>query len=268
MKIHPTAQVHPKAELGMDVEIGAFSFIDKHVKIGDGTIVKNNVTITGHTTIGKENKIFPGACVGTEPQDLKYQGEDTRLLMGDRNIIRECVTINTGTGGGGGHTLIGSDNFFMACAHIAHDCVIEDNVLLANGVLLGGHVKIERNAKVMGLVGVQPFATIGQYAYVGGLTRIVQDVPPFMLVEGNPSRVRQVNVVGLERAGFSSEQIEAIKGAFNKIFRQEVLNQGKILEELERQDGLIPQVGELIVFMRNSMKGKYGRHREVTRNAS
>lgn len=267
MKIHPTAQVHPKAELGKDVEIGAFSFIDKDVKMGEGTIVKNNVTITGHTTLGRDNKVFPGACIGLEPQDLKYHGEDTRLLIGDHNVIRECVTINTGTEVGGGLTLIGNENFFMACSHVAHDCVIEDNVLIANGVLLGGHVKVERCAKLMGLVGVQPFVTIGQHSYVGGLTRIVQDVPPYMLVEGNPSRVRQVNVVGLERAGFSGEQIEAVKEAFHRLFRQETLNQNKVLEEMEKQDGLIPEVKVLVSFMKNSTKGRFGRYREVLRNS-
>ncbi len=269
MNIHPTAQVHPSAELGEDIEIGAFSIIDEHVRIGDGTVIKNNVTITGHTSLGKENKVYPGASLGTEPQDLKHRGEETRLEIGDHNVIRECVTINTGTAAGGGLTRVGSNNLFMACSHVAHDCEIEDGVLMANNVLLGGHVKVENHARLMGLVGVQPFTTIGQYAYVGGLTRIVQDVPPFMLVEGNPSRVRQVNVVGLERSGFSHEQIEPIKEAFYKIFRQsETLDQSRVLEELERQDGLTPEVRTLVNFMRNTMKGKFGRYREILRNPS
>ncbi|MFQ5861564.1 MAG: acyl-ACP--UDP-N-acetylglucosamine O-acyltransferase [Candidatus Brocadiales bacterium] len=268
MNIHPTAQVHPDAELGRDVEIGAFSFIDEYVKIGDGTIIKNNVTITGHASLGRENRVYPGTALGTEPQDLKHKGEDTRLEIGDRNVIRECVTINTGTVVGGGLTKIGNDNLFMACSHVAHDCEIDNGVLLANNVLLGGHVRVESNAKLMGLVGVQPFTTIGQYAYVGGLTRIVQDVPPFMLVEGNPSRVRQVNVVGLERSGFSREQIESIREAFHKIFRRpEVLDQGKVLEELGRQDELTSEVKTLLNFMRNTMKGKCGRYREILRNS-
>ncbi|MEE9201424.1 MAG: acyl-ACP--UDP-N-acetylglucosamine O-acyltransferase [Candidatus Brocadiales bacterium] len=267
MSIHPAAQVHPKAALGKNVEIGAFSLIDEHVKIGDGTVVKNNVTVTGHTTLGKDNCVFPGTSLGAEPQDLKHGGEDTRLEMGDRNIIRESVTINTGTAIGGGITRVGNDNLFMACSHIAHDCEIENGVLLANNVLLGGHVKVENYAKLMGLVGVQPFATIGQYAYVGGLTRIVQDVPPFILVEGNPSRVRQVNVVGLERADFSQEQIESIKEAFQKIFRQtEALNQGMVLKELEKQEDVTPKVRVLVDFMQNTMKGRFGRYRELLRN--
>lgn len=265
MKIHPTAQIHPKAELGKEVEIGPYSFIDKHVKIGDGTIILNNVTVTGHTTLGKGNQVFPGACLGTEPQDLKYRGEETQLIMGDHNIVRECVTVNSGTEAGGGVTRIGNENFFMACAHVAHDCIIGDNVLLANGVLLGGHVEVESYAKLMGLVGVQPFTTIGQYSYVGGLTRIVQDVPPFMLVEGNPARVRQVNVVGLERAGFSPEQIEALKEAFHRLFRPEELNQNKVVEEMADRDSLTPEVRILVHFLRNSSRGKFGRYKEILR---
>jgi len=267
LKIHPTAQIHPGAELGRDVEVGAHSFIDKHVKIGDGTIIRNNVTITGNTAMGKGNHVFPAACLGAEPQDLKYNGEETQLIMGDRNVVRECATVNSGTGVGGGVTSVGNDNFFMACSHVAHDCIIEDNVLLANGVLLGGHAKIESYAKLMGLVGVQPFTTIGRHAYVGGLTRIVQDVPPFMLVEGNPARVRQVNAVGLERAGFSQEQIEALKAAFHRLFRPEALNQNKVLEEMAEQDGLTPEVRTLVNFLRDSSKGKFGRYREVLRNS-
>lgn len=268
MKIHPAAQVHRNAKLGKNVEIGAFTLIDEHVEIGEGTIIKNNITITGHTSLGKDNRVFPGTSLGTEPQDLKHRGEDTRLEIGDRNVIRECVTINTGTAVGGGITKVGNDNLFMAGAHIAHDCEIEDGVLLANNVLLGGHVKVESNAKLMGLVGVQPFTTIGQHAYVGGLTRIVQDVPPFMLVEGNPSRVRQVNVVGLERANFTQERIESIRDAFQKIFRQTgVLNQSRVLDELEKQNVSIEEVKMLISFMRNTMKGKFGRYREILRNS-
>ncbi|MCQ4574669.1 MAG: acyl-ACP--UDP-N-acetylglucosamine O-acyltransferase [Candidatus Brocadiales bacterium] len=268
MNIHPAAQVHLKAELDGSVEVGAFSLIDEHVKIDNGTVIKNNVTVTGHTSIGKDNTVFPGTALGTEPQDLKHGGEDTRLEIGDRNVIRECVTINTGTAVGGGITRIGNDNLFMACAHIAHDCEIENGVLLANNVLLGGHVKVESNAKLMGLVGVQPFATIGQHAYVGGLTRIVQDVPPFTLVEGNPSRVRQINIVGLERVNFSQEQIKSIKEAFQKIFRQtEALDQSMVLDELEGQGGLSPEVKVLVGFMRNTMKGKFGRYLEILRNA-
>ncbi len=265
MKIHSTAIIHPKAEIGKDVEIGSFSVIGEHVKIGNGNIIENNVTITGNTTIASNNVIFPNAVIGSEPQDLKYRGGQTKLIIGSNNVIRECVTINTGTEKGGGETLIGDNNCFMACSHIAHDCVIEDNVLVANGVLLGGHIKVEKYAKLMGLAGIQPFVTIGQYSYVGGLTRIVQDVPPYMIIEGNPAKVRQVNVIGLERAGFSQDQINAIKEAFRQLFRSETLNRGQILSEFENQVNLLPEVKVLTDFFRNVDKGKSGRYRESLR---
>ncbi len=267
MKIHSTALIHPEAEIGKDVTIGPFSVIDKNVRIADGNIIKNNVTVTGNTTIAGNNVIFPNAVIGSEPQDLKYYGEQTKLIIGSNNIIRECVTMNTGTETGGGETLVGNNNVFMSCSHIAHDCIIEDNVLIANGVLLGGHVKIEKHAKLMGLAGIQPFVTIGQHSYVGGLTRIVQDVPPYMIVEGNPAKVRKVNVIGLERAGFPQDSIDAIKNAFRQLFRSEVLNRNQILSALESQENIIPEIKVLIDFFRNVNKGKLGRYRESLRPA-
>ncbi|MCF6157797.1 MAG: acyl-ACP--UDP-N-acetylglucosamine O-acyltransferase [wastewater metagenome] len=265
MKIHKTAIVHPDAVLGDNVEVGPFSILGENVTVGDGTIIRNHVTITGNTTLGKNNIVYPNAVLGAEPQDLKYHGESTSLLLGDSNVIREGVTINIGTACGGGKTIIGNANFFMAYAHIAHDCVIENNVLLANGVLLGGHVTIERCAKLMGLVGIQPFVTIGQYAYVGGHSRIVQDVPPYVIIEGHPAKIRQVNTIGLEREGFSKEKIEEIKKAFRILFRKNTLNRKKSLEELEKQKDIFPEVSYLINFLRNVDKGKFGRYREAFR---
>lgn len=265
MKIHRSAIVHPDAVLGKEVEIGPFSIIGEAVTLGDGTIIKNHVTITGNTILGKNNIIHPHAVLGAEPQDLKYRGEQTSLIMGDNNVVREGVTMNKGTAGGGEKTVIGDNNFFMACSHVAHDCIIEDHVLLANGVLLGGHVVVERCAKLMGLVGIQPFVTIGRYGYVGGHTRIVQDVPPYMIIEGHPAKIRQVNVIGLEREGFSKEQISEIKEAFRKIFRSGELNKNRILETLEMDEDVSPEVKYLVAFLRNSDKGKFGRYRESFR---
>lgn len=265
MKIHKSAIVHPNAVLGKDVEVGPFSVIGKDVAIGEGTVVMNNVTVVGNTMLGRSNVIHPNAVLGAEPQDLKYRGERTFLVMGDNNVVREGVTINIGTAGGGEKTVIGDNNFFMACCHIAHDCIIEDNVLLANGVLLGGHVVVERGAKLMGLVGIQPFVTIGRYAYVGGHTRIVQDVPPYVIIEGHPAKLRQVNVVGLEREGFSKARIDEIKEAFRKLFRSGELNKSKIVEEMERKEASSPEVKYLIAFLRNIDKGKFGRYRESFR---
>lgn len=265
MKIHRSAIVHPDAVLGKEVEIGPFSIIGEAVTLGDGTIIKNNVTVTGNTIIGKNNIIHPNAVLGAEPQDLKYRGEQTSLILGDNNVVREGVTINKGTAGGGERTVIGDNNFFMACSHIAHDCIIEDNVLLANGVLLGGHVVVERCAKLMGLVGIQPFVTIGRYAYVGGHTRIVQDVPPYMIIEGHPAKIRHVNVIGLERDGFSKGQIKEIKEAFRNVFRSGELNKNRILETLEKNEAVSPEVKYLVAFLRNIDKGKFGRYRESFR---
>ncbi|MFO0793231.1 MAG: acyl-ACP--UDP-N-acetylglucosamine O-acyltransferase [Candidatus Brocadiaceae bacterium] len=268
MKIHRTALVHPDTVIGKDIQIGPFSIIGPNVTIGDGTIIKNHVTVTGNTTLGKNNVIHPNAVLGAEPQDLKYRGEATPLIIGNNNVVREGVTINIGTEHGGGKTLIGNNNFFMANTHIAHDCIIEDYVLLANGVLLGGHVMIERGAKLMGIVGIQPFVTIGRHAYVGGHTRIVQDVPPYVIIEGHPARIRQVNVVGLEREGFSKEQIDEIKKAFKMLFRSEEFNRTKVLEELENQRDVSPEVKYLVTFLRNADKGKYGRYREILRHSA
>lgn len=265
MKIDKLAYVDPKAEVGEDVEIGPFSFIDKNVRIGDGTIIKNSVTITGKTVIGNNNKIYHNAIIGSEPQDFTFKGEETSLTIGNNNLIRECVTINLGTKKGGGETIIGDNNLIMACVHIAHDCIIEDNVVIANSVLLGGHIKIEKNANIMGLVGIHPFVTVGRFTYVGGLTRIVQDVPPFMIVEGNPSKVRQVNVVGLQRGGYKKEEISIIKEAYKRIFRPNILNKNQELEALEKEKGFVPEVKILIEFLRNKEKGKHGRFRELLR---
>jgi UDP-N-acetylglucosamine acyltransferase len=266
MKIHSTAIIHPEAVIGDNVEIGPYSVIDKNVKIGEGSVIHNNVTITGNTTLAKNNVVFPNSVIGAEPQDLKYYGEQSTLIIGSDNVIRESVTINTGTEVGGGETLIGDNNLFMSCSHIAHDCIIEDNVLLANGVLLGGHIKVENHAKLLGLAGVQPFVTIGQHSYVGGLSRIVQDVPPYMIVEGNPAKVRKVNVIGLERSGFSQGSINTIKEAFKQLFRSETLNRSQILSALENQENLIPEIKVLIGFFRNTDKGKFGRYRESLRS--
>ncbi len=265
MKIHSTAIIHPEAILGKDVEVGPYSVIDKNVRVGDRNIIKNNVTITENTTIAENNVIFPNTVIGSEPQDLKYYGEQTKLIIGSNNVFREFVTVNTGTMVGGGETLIGNNNLFMSCSHIAHDCIIENNVLVANGVLLGGHIKVEKHAKLMGLAGLQPFVTIGQHSYVGGLTRIVQDVPPYMIVEGNPAKVRKVNTVGLERSGFSQDSVNAIKEAFKQLFRTETLNRNQVLFELESKEDLMPEIKNLINFFRNVDKGKFGRYRESLR---
>ncbi|MCS6958792.1 MAG: acyl-ACP--UDP-N-acetylglucosamine O-acyltransferase [Pseudanabaenaceae cyanobacterium SKYGB_i_bin29] len=219
MLIHPTAVVHPGAEIHPSVQIGAYSVIGEYVKIGENTRIGTHVVIDGWTEIGARNKIFTGAVIGTEPQDLKYDGALTQVTIGDDNLIREYVTINRATFAGE-RTVIGNHNLLMAYVHVGHNCTIQDRVVIANSVALSGHVLIESRARVSGVLGVHQFVHIGQLAMVGGMSRIERDVPPFMTVEGNPSRVRAINRIGLERAGVDAETIGEIKNAFRILYRQ------------------------------------------------
>ena len=188
MDISPTSQIEPGAEIGENVGIGPNCFISGRAKIGDGCRLYNGVTILGNTTLGRNNVIHTSATLGSPPQDLKYRGEDTRLVLGDNNSVREYVTMNVGTIQGGGLTRIGSNCLFMACSHVAHDCSLGDHVVMANNVLLAGHVTVQDRAIINGAAAINQFSTVGTLAFVGGLTRIVQDVPPYMIVEGNPAK--------------------------------------------------------------------------------
>jgi len=200
-EIHPTAVVADGAEIGVDVRIGPHTVIGAQVQIGDRSSIGPQVVIDGVTTIGAENNILGQANVGGAPQDLSYQGEPTHLELGDRNTIREFVTINRGTLKGGGLTRIGDDCLLMACSHVAHDCELGNGVMMGNNVLLAGHVSVGDFAVINGAAAAHQFVTIGRNSYVGGLTRVIQDVPPFMILEGHPARVRKVNLIGLERSG-------------------------------------------------------------------
>lgn len=219
-RIASTAIIDPKAQLADDVQVGHFCVIGPHVKIGPGCVLHNNVTIVGHTTIGSNNAFFQNTVIGAVPQDLKYKGEDSEVIIGDGNAFRENVTIHLGTMLGGGKTVVGNHCLLMVGIHVGHDSTIEDHAVIANNVLLGGHVKIEAGAVIGGGVGVHHFTTIGRYAMIGGLTRIVTDIPPFMIYEGNPGQVRAVNTVGLSRKGFSESQIDAVKTAFRQLYRK------------------------------------------------
>jgi UDP-N-acetylglucosamine acyltransferase len=263
MAIHHTALVHPSVELGEDVQIGPYSVIGEGVRIGSGTRIAHHVTIEGPTGIGKNNIIFPYAYLGGAPQDVTYRGEKTRLRIGDGNTFREFVTVNRGTLKGDGITIIGSNNLLMAYCHVAHDCILEDGIVMANGVQLGGHVKIESDVTFGGLAAVHHFVTVGEKAFVGGLTRVVHDVPPFMTVEGNPSKVRCVNTVGLRRRGFSEEKIQAIKDAFQLIYRSS-LPVPRAMELLSQQ-ARFEEIKKLVGFYHNMKAGRYGRARELLR---
>ena len=263
-KIHPTAVIAKGAELGLDVTIGPYSVIGPYVKIGDGTAVGPQVVIDGVTTIGRENRFLGQANVGGAPQDLSYEDEPTQLTLGDRNTIREFVTINRGTVKGGGVTRVGNRCLFMACSHVAHDCEIGDGVQLGNNVLLAGHVAVGQDAIVNGAAAAHQFVTIGRNAYVGGLTRVIQDVPPFLILEGHPARVRKVNVIGLERAGVPAEEIHELRLAFRRLFRAED-TRARVLASLEA-DAKGALVKELVAALRNTELGQKGRYRETLRD--
>lgn len=233
--IHPTAVIHPGADLHPTVQVGAYAVIGSHVKVGAGSIIGPHVVLDGWTEIGTRNHIFPGAAIGLEPQDLKYSGSQTLVKIGNDNLIREYVTVNRATREGEA-TLIGDGNLLMAYVHVAHNCVIEDQVVIANSVALAGHVHIESRATIGGVLGIHQFVHVGRLAMVGGMSRIDRDVPPFMLVEGNPSRVRSLNQVGLRRAGLMDENegntFQSLKKAFRILYRSGLpLNQ--TLEQLD-----------------------------------
>lgn len=262
-EIHSTAVVSPGAELGVDVSIGPYSVIGPRVRVGDGTRIGPQVVIDGVTTIGSDNVFFGQANVGAAPQDLSYEGEDTCLEIGDRNAVREFVTINRGTVKGGGLTSIGNGCLFMACSHVAHDCEISDNVMLANNALLAGHVAVGEGAIINGAAAVHQFVTIGKHAYVGGLTRVVLDVPPFMILEGHPARVRKVNVIGLERSGYSQEEIHELRAAFRRIYRSGEPRHRVLKALAASAPG--PHVHALVEALQRSELGAKGRHRESLR---
>lgn len=216
--IDPSAAVDPKAEIDEGVEIGPFSVIGPGVKIGAGTSVAAHAVIKGPTEIGRGNRIFQFASIGEDPQDLKYAGEPTRLEIGDRNVFREFVTINRGTVQGGNITRIGSDNLFMSYIHVAHDCLIGSHVIMANGASLGGHVTIDDHAKLGGFTMVHQFCRIGSHAFCAMGASITKDVPPFLMVGGQPAKPHGINSIGLGRSGFDSVRIQRIKQAYKTLY--------------------------------------------------
>ena len=219
MSIHPTAIVHPGARLAEGVQVGAYSVIGEHVEIGEGTRIGPHVVVEGHTRIGRNNRIFQFCSIGSEPQDKKYAGEPTRLEIGDGNTIREFVTINTGTVQDEGLTRIGHDCWIMAYVHIAHDCRLGDHIILANAVQLAGHVHLGDWVFLGGLTGVHQFVKIGAHAMIGFASAINQDVPPFIMADGNPPSARGFNIEGLRRRGFGPERIAAVKAMYRQIYR-------------------------------------------------
>ena len=263
--IHPTAVIEPGAALAGDVVVGAHSVIGPNVTIGEGSWVGSGAIIEGHTTIGKHNRIHHQAMIGGEPQDLKYRGETTTLVIGDHNDIRESVTIHVGTENGGGSTTIGSHNLLMIGAHVAHDSHLGDRCILSNNVLLAGHITVEDYAVIGGGTAVTQYVTVGRYAYVGGLSGVVHDCPPFMVSDGHPARVRGVNLIGLARHRFDEQAIERLKTAYRMLFGKERVCCSAGLDELEKAHGDEALIVELCRFVRRSSQQRHGRHAEQHR---
>ena len=251
--IHPTAIVHPDAELGEGVEVGPYSLIEGTVRVGERTRVGSRVSLEGYTTLGCDNEIFTGAVVGSRTQDKKFDGGVSFLKIGDRNRIREYVTINPGTKEGT-ETVIGHDNLLMAYCHVAHDCVVKNSAILANQATLAGHVVVEDRAIIGGLSAVHQFVRIGTLALIGGCSKVVQDVPPFMIVDGHPARAYGINAVGVDRAGFSKEDKALLKKAFKIIFRSRLSLKNAILH-LEQELPSTSALAILLEFLKTSSRG-------------
>lgn len=253
--IHPTAIIEDGAVLGDGVEVGPWCYIGEDVVIGDGTTLGPSTRIEGPTTIGRENRFFGQSSIGTDPQDLKFKGEKTTLTIGDRNTFREFISINRGTVGGGGKTVIGHDNFLMVYSHIAHDCIVGSNVVFANGGTLAGHVEVGDHALIGAFTAIHQFCKVGNYAFTGGWTIATQDVLPYMKTVGaRPPKTYGVNTIGLERKGFSAETIHALQQAYRLLVRSKMRREAA-LEKIEAELGELPEVSYLVDFVRTSQRG-------------
>ncbi|MCD4780777.1 MAG: acyl-ACP--UDP-N-acetylglucosamine O-acyltransferase [Candidatus Omnitrophica bacterium] len=255
VNIHKTAIIYSGAKLSPGVSVGPYSVVEKDVTIGDNVRVGSHCVITGQTRIGRNCKIYSSAVVGSAPQDKKYSADDNVFLnIGENNIIREFVTINPGTAEGGGKTVIGNDNLFMAYSHVAHDCVVGNNCIMANAATLGGHVTIEDNAMIGGFSAVHQFCRVGRLAIIGGCSKVVQDVPPFSMCDGHPAHVRSINAIGLKRAQFTSSKMLVLKKAFKILFRSGLTRAHalkQIIEEIESSS----EIEHLIFFAKTSKRG-------------
>lgn len=252
-EIHPTAVIDPGVELGDDIVIGPYCVLYAGVKLGDGCRLQNHVTIDGPTEIGAGNTFFAFTSIGQRTQDLKYAVEPTYLKIGDGNTFREFCTVNRGTAPGS-YTTVGSHGNFLAYSHIAHDCTVGDHVIFSNNGTLAGHVTVGDHAIMGGLTAVHQFCRIGAHAITGGCSKIVQDVPPYMIADGNPGKVRAINSVGLTRRGFSEEAVTAIKKAHRVLYREK-RNYREAVEVLRAQPDRLPEVDLLIDFVASSERG-------------
>ncbi len=263
--IHPTAIIDPTARIAADATVGPYCIVGREVEIGSGTVLQHHVCIQPFTRLGRDNNFFPFSVVGSDPQDKKFHGEETSCDIGDRNQIREHVTIHRGTGNGGGVTRIGDNNLIMVGAHVAHDCQIDCGVVIANQAMLAGHVRVEEGASIGGGVGIHHFTTIGACSFIAGLARNSRDVPPNMIVEGNPALVRAVNTVAMSRRGYLPEHVDAVKSAFRRLFRSNGSAISEKVAELSVEYPDVPAVQRLCAALSASADGVHGRAREVFR---
>lgn len=251
--IHPTAIIHPKAQVAASCEVGPYCVIGEHVMLGENNTLHSHVILDGHTKLGAGNELFPFATLGKKTQDLKWKGGVTRVEIGDRNVFREGVTVHSATSDGDA-TVIGSDNLFLTYVHIAHDCILGNHIIMSGFAGLAGHVVVEDRAILGGYTAVHQFCRIGRFAMTGGCSRIPQDVPPFMIVEGNPAETRTINKIGLQRNGISEEAQTALRNAYKIIFREE-LPLAEALVKAEKELPPLPEVQHLIQFIRTSERG-------------
>lgn len=251
--IHPTAVIHAGAQLGADCEIGPYCIIGPRVVLGDRCRLHSHVVLDGFTTLGSDNEIFPFACLGTKTQDLKWNGGETRTVIGDRNVFREYATVHSATSDGDA-TTVGSDNHFLAYTHLAHDVRVGSHVIMSNVATLAGHVIVEDHAIIGGLAAVHQFCRIGRFSMIGGCSKVVQDIAPYMMADGNPAETRFVNKVGLERAGFAAESIANLTKAYKVLFRSG-LTTANALARLEAE---LPSFEELVHLMNFAKESKRG----------
>ena len=250
--IHKTAIIDAKAKIHSNVNIGPYTVIGANVEIGENSVIQSHASIVGNTIIGKENNIYPFVSIGNDPQDLKFEGEQTKLEIGDRNKIREFVTINPGTKGGGGLTKIGNNCLFMVSSHIAHDCMVDDNVVLANNAAIGGHVHLGSNVIIGGNSAVQQFTRIGKSAMIGGMCGVVRDVIPYGIAHGNRSILQGLNLIGLRRMNIPKKEIIIMTEAYKEIFQNENLNEN--LNNLNDKFKENELVSEMVAFLEKDKK--------------
>ena len=253
-RVHPTAVVHPEAKVHESVEVGPFAVIGPKVKIGANTRVGPHAVIEGDTVLGERNRVWQFASVGADPQDLKFAGEDSKLIIGDDNLIREFTTLHKGTTGGGGVTRIGNKNLFMAYSHVAHDCAVGSGCVLANGATLAGHVEIGDHVTLGGLTAVHQFSRIGKYAFIAGGAMVVMDVPPYCTAQGDRAELAGLNTVGLTRHGFTEEQIRHVKEAYQLMFRSK-LGFNEAVARVRAELGAYAEVGVFLDFLTTSKRG-------------